>query len=155
MIEDIQDFNLVDKVLTYCMCDQDYREGVGGILEGIEPSAAANSLGAAGTAVRRLRCCNQKQYCVKLKTGLFQECKKLIPLQYTEGLIIELYLDSALSCVMNETAGENLAFRIGNVSFVTELVRFDPEYTRVFEQSLLTKGVKLHVPSNTVSTFKT
>jgi len=145
-IEDIQDYNKLEHMMVKLSAHPDYVNSNGEILAsyGDNTAFAANS----GNHSDVLRAnAGGKQHNVHYSlSGLFANAKYW-PLLVTDGLRIEMFLDSASNCIINTGGGTN-EYTIKFVSMVTEIVDVADSYMNAFLSRLNSPdGIKMHVPT--------
>lgn len=142
-IEDITNYADVVAVQEKLFHSVDYVNGIGGILEGIVAGGTVQIEGDERCEFSKTA--NKRQ--LKLVSGVLQSTQ-MWPLEYSRGLIIEIFLSTA-----NEAGGKSTAngtvteLEINNVSFNLETIQVSPIYKQAFEQKLVTSGIKFNCPT--------
>jgi hypothetical protein len=131
---DIQNYNILNGVIETVFASKDYRENAGQVLEGI----------GGGDTLRQAQASSGQRRCLSLIGGVLDNAS-YFPLQYTNGLIVDIFISSAAVC-SSAAAGTN-TLTVSDVAFVTEVVQMDAAYTAGFEQAFLSGGIKYHLPT--------
>ena len=144
-IEDITNYADVVAVNEKLFHTADYVNGIGSILEGVVPDVAADI-----QSTERINYCqdsNKRQ--LKLISGVLQSTQ-MWPLEYSRGLIIEIFISTAAEAGGFDTTLDNTVasvLNIDNVSFNLETVQVSPVYKQAFEQKLVSAGIKFNCPT--------
>ena len=142
-IEDITNYADVVAVNEKLFHTADYVNGVGGILEGVVAEGSEES------AARVLYSKDSNKRQLKLISGVLQSTQ-LWPLEYSRGLIIEIFISTSAEAGGFDTTLDNTVasvLNIDNVSFNLETVQVSPVYKQAFEQKLVTAGIKFNCPT--------
>lgn len=140
-IEDITNYADVVAVNEKLYHSIDYQAQTAEILEGVTfaPTDVESATRCAYTAQS-----NKRQ--LKLISGVLQSTQ-LFPLEYTRGLIIEIFISTSNECGGKASATGASTLTIDNVSFNLEVVQVSPVYKQAFEQQLMTSGIKFNCPT--------
>jgi hypothetical protein len=160
VIEDIQDYNVINRLLIeHTVQDQDtltaqtIAQGIGGFTT--QPAQTTAAL-VTNTRLTRIQAVtadtspindtlNPRRYVVSFILGLFTQ-PKLIPLKFLASqLAIEIELAPSRDCICN-SAGAVPTFTISNSNIITELIEYDGSYDAAFLQGLKS-GVPIHFSS--------
>ncbi len=141
-IEDIAPYNYLEHKMIQAVANDDWVQSYGDILGGY-----------AGTNLQAMA--GGKQHCVHLTlSGLFTS-PKYWPLLITDGLRIEMYLDSvAAVTVSNEgMSADATDYTVKNVALVVETVDVNATMLNEFKSFVQSGQLQLHVPTylNTAS----
>lgn len=139
-IEDITNYADVVAVNEKLFHSVDYVNGVGGILEGIVQESLADN----ADRVKYSEAENKRQ--LSLVSGVLQSTQ-LWPLEYSRGLIIEIFISTANEAGGKASATGDSTLEISNVSFNLETIQVSPIYKQAFEQKLVTAGIKFNCPT--------
>lgn len=182
VLEDIQEYHTLVRLLYECAVQRDYSSAQGQILDGmsgyspndIGSSADSGGLGmrqtyktASGAAVAQsLYMPGQtRTFCINLLSGLLTQ-KKLIPLKWMASqLCIELTVSNELDALVGSSgnttlstgvlaaAPTSLTYQLSNVNFIAELLEFDSAFDTAFWRGLESMGVPLKFSSWHFHTF--
>ena len=173
VIEDIQEYKTLVRILAECGVQQDYMASTGTILDGMT-AGTVKDWGAFTTrraGVQGLPLANgtqqdaiaylkeqvysgdgqsveglkvQRTFALNLLSGLLT-CKKLVPLKWMAAqLAIEITLASAEDCLLSDA---NANYSISNVNYIAEMLEFDSTYDQAFFMGLQQGGVPLKFSS--------
>lgn len=146
-IEDITNYADIVAVMEKLTTGKTFAEKSGQILDGTCPKTAA------GIVIQKALALNGAKRQIKLVSGLCQSAL-LWPAQYTKGLIVELYVNSA-AAAGGITDATEATLTISDVAFILETVEVSPVYKQSFEQALMTQGIKFHCPTFLTTTHTT
>lgn len=181
VLEDIQEYHTLVRLLYECAVQRDYSSAQGQILDGMsgyspnDIGASADSAGlgmrqtyktASGAAVAQsLYMPGQtRTFCINLLSGLLTQ-KKLIPLKWMASqLCIELTVSNELDALIGSggntaaagalaAAPTSLTYQLSNVNFIAELLEFDSAFDTAFWRGLESMGVPLKFSSWHFHTF--
>jgi hypothetical protein len=144
-IEDITNYADVVAVNEKLFHTADYVNGIGSILEGVVPDVAADI--QSTERINYSQDSNKRQ--LKLISGVLQSTQ-MWPLEYSRGLIIEIFISTAAEAGGFDTTLDNTVasvLNIDNVSFNLETVQVSPVYKQAFEQKLVSAGIKFNCPT--------
>ena len=142
-IEDITNYADVVAVNEKLFHTADYVNGIGSILEGVVPEGSEQ----VSTRINYCQVSNKRQ--LKLISGVLQSTQ-MWPLEYSRGLIIEIFISTAAEAGGFDTTLDNTVasvLNIDNVSFNLETVQVSPVYKQAFEQKLVSAGIKFNCPT--------
>tara|TARA_R110002051_G_scaffold3679_2_gene19832 strand:- start:4152 stop:5429 length:1278 start_codon:yes stop_codon:yes gene_type:complete len=139
-IEDITNYADVVAVNEKLFHSVDYVNGVGTILEGITTQGSEED----AARVKYSEAANKRS--LSLVSGVLQSTQ-LWPLEYSRGLIIEIFLSTAAEAGGKASATGASELVVSNVSFNLETIQVSPVYKQAFEQKLVTSGIKFNCPT--------
>lgn len=174
VLEDIQEYDALVRMLYESAVQRDYGSSHGQILDGMtsatpkDHGSAFNSAGlgagpslrpisSAGAVAQSLYMPGRKRtFCLNLLSGLLTQ-KKLIPLKWMASqLVIELTVNNELAALVGTsgTPGGNpaaapaaLKYKLSDVNFIAELLEFDSAFDTAFWGGLQQMGVPLKFSS--------
>jgi hypothetical protein len=144
VLEDIADYNLLHRMLLEATMSTDYKTTAASILQGVAPTDLVGDAAAVAWAAGR-------QYNVLLLSGVINGglTSKFYPTAHN-GLIIEIDLEQASTCIWDTAAGSP-TYTVTGVNYVADIVKFDPEYEATFNSRWVNEGVVY--PYDTYSSF--
>lgn len=119
VIEDIQEYNSLWKILSVTSAPVEWRETTGEMLEGYGDMRSyeyKKKIRSRGSTIQTFApqvhtdSTNGHEYYCQLNLGLLQRAGKYLPLKYTGQFTIELYLEEAAECLassVDHTVGAN------------------------------------------------
>ena len=172
VLEDIQEYHTLVRMLYEVAVQRDYAASQGQILDGMAGSTpldygahsgkagygsrGANISSGGGIAQSLLMPGLKRTFCLNLLSGLLSQ-KKLVPLKWMASqLVIELTVSNELDALVGSsgaTAGtpvaapSSLKYDLTDVNFVAELLEFDSAFDTAFWGGLQQMGVPLKFAS--------
>lgn len=156
VLEDIDDYNIISRMLIDAGVSRSYLHGAGAILEGTHAtfledqkaySGSSTSLVISGAIQGTDGLLSTRRYCFRPFSGLLQ-CKKLIPLKWmASALTVELTVANTLDYMFCPLAGSSPTVTISNPVFMAELLNFDSAYDAGLYYGMKTMGVPLKFAS--------
>tara|TARA_R110000803_G_scaffold113445_1_gene181809 strand:+ start:2854 stop:4578 length:1725 start_codon:yes stop_codon:yes gene_type:complete len=134
VLENIQNYNLLSRVLHRATQPNDHNESSASILQGYGDISERQSWGTNGAG---------RTYAVQLSASGLMSNSKYLPLKYLQGgLTLQLELDDFAKCHQADTA--NYSYTIDQVYLHMDLVDFSDEFDAMFRNQLASEGVNLH-----------
>ncbi len=174
VLEDIQEYDALVRMLYEAAVQRDYGSSHGQILDGMtsatpkDHGSTSNSAGlgagpslrpvsSAGAIAQSLYMPGRKRtFCLNLLSGLLTQ-KKLIPLKWMASqLVIELTVNNELAALVGTSgtpggnpiaAPSSLKYKLSDVNFIAELLEFDSAFDTAFWGGLQQMGVPLKFSS--------
>lgn len=134
VLENIQNYNLLSRVLHRATQPNDHNESSASILQGYGDISERQSWGTNVAG---------RTYAVQLSASGLMSNSKYLPLKYLQGgLTLQLELDDFAKCHQADTA--NYSYTIDQVYLHMDLVDFSDEFDAMFRNQLASEGVNLH-----------
>lgn len=174
VLEDIQEYSTLVRMLYECAVQRDYGSSHGQILDGMasatpKDNGAAWESGGIGTGYSSRPVSSaaavaqslyfpgrKRTFCLNLLSGLLTQ-KKLVPLKWMASqLVIELTVANELDALVGTsgmpgnlavTAPTSLTYELTDVNYVAELLEFDSAFDTAFWGGLTQMGVPLKFSS--------
>lgn len=134
VIEDINNYNVLQRMLSDFTVSQQLRDNAMSTLEGYGTQAVRRLWSAAGKTVS-----------IQLLAGLFKS-QKFLPMKYLKGgMYLEITLDSSVNCMMTSTGASTYA--LSEVQLTTSYVSFSQDIDQAVSSAIKTKGLQIHFAS--------
>lgn len=172
VLEDIQEYHTLVRMLYEVAVQRDYAASQGQILDGMAGSTpldygahvgkagygsrASNVSSGGGIAQSLLMPGLRRTFCLNLLSGLLTQ-KKLVPLKWMASqLVIELTVSNELDALVGSSgapagtivaAPSSLTYNLTDVNYVAELLEFDSAFDTAFWGGLQQMGVPLKFAS--------
>lgn len=134
VLENIQNYNLLSRVLHRATQPNDHNESSASILQGYGDISERQSWGTNTLG---------RTYAIQLSASGILSNSKYIPLKYLQGgLTIQIELDDFNRCHQANATG--YSYTIDQVYLHMDLVDFSDEFDAMFRNQLASEGVNLH-----------
>jgi hypothetical protein len=134
VLENIQNYNLLSRVLHRATQPNDHNESSASIIQGYGDITERQSWG-----------CNAegRVYAIQLSASGLLSNSKYIPLKYLQGgLTIQIELEDFSKC--HQAPNANFSYLINNVYLHMDLCDFSDEFDAMFRNQLASEGVNIH-----------
>lgn len=144
VIEDIQEYGQLARLMMCHGSEKDYGLGTGKLLEGTNINVGTTSNVPAGnSAAGQL----DRRYVIQPMLGLLR-CQKLIPLKWmAASLVLELELEDAAEAIICAAAPASLSFSLTDIAYIAEIMEFDSVYDTAFYAGMQQMGIPMKFTS--------
>lgn len=146
VIEDIQEYGQLARLMMVHGSEKDYGQGTGKLLEGTNigvPDDPTTTNVPTGTTTGLLN----RRYVIQPMLGLLR-CQKLIPLKWmAASLVLELELEDAAEAIICKTSASTLNFSLTDISYIAEIMEFDSVYDTAFYAGMQQMGIPMKFTS--------
>lgn len=135
VLENIQNYNVLSRVLHRATQPMDHNESSANVLQGYGDISERQSWGCNSTG---------HQYAIQLSASGILSNSKYLPLKYLQGgLTLQIELDDFNRCHQASGTG-SYSYVIDQVHYHMDLVDFSDEFDAMFRNQLASEGVNIH-----------